>query len=416
MSNSLEQLREKTSQSRKILVYGAGNQGRGMVYILQKHGVEPIAFVDRNPELQGRTIAGIPVWGPSILADPGAADRFFVIIAAFFFEKEVSNLLEAQGFYTGISYLPYSLLKSNDYALEVSGVCNLHCIACPRASRRPSGRHTGMMSLENFEKVIAKLKSEDPFISNIQLYQWGEPTLNPNLPAMIRHARGKDILCTLSSNLNHSADFASLIESRPECFRISVSGTGDDYAVTHTGGNWETFLAHAEKIAELRDEIYPEMKIELYHHLYRGKSDIQREQLTDICCRLHFEYHPVPAYLISLDDVLNYCEGESLPETAQQARELLLVDLDEGLARAKAEASLPCDSLRVTLINADLSVSNCMMYFDLEGNTCTRSFLETPMEEIFAQRRASMLCKRCRKHGIHRYCGIYAHLGEQSRY
>jgi pyruvate-formate lyase-activating enzyme len=416
MTNSLEQLREKTIGGRRILVYGAGNQGRGMANILQKHDIEPVGFVDRIPELQGRAIAGIPVYAPSILSDKGSVDRFFVVIAAFFFEKDVSNLLETLGYFRGISYLPYSALKPNDYALEVSGICNLHCMACPRASRRSSGRYSKMLSLENFQKVIAKLQQEDPFVSNIQLYQWGEPTLNPALPSMIRYAREKGILCTLSSNLNHGADFSSLIESRPECFRISVSGTGDDYEVTHTGGRWTVFLSHAEKIAKLRNEIYPGMKIELYHHLYKGKPDIQREQLAEFCYRFHFEYHPVPAYLISLDDVLNYCEGKPLPEKARQARELLLVDLDEGLARAKAEASLPCDSLRVTLINADLSVSTCMMYFDPDGNTCTQNFLETPMDEILNQRKISVLCKRCRKQGIHRYCGIYAQLGEQSRY
>jgi hypothetical protein len=135
-----------------------------------------------------------------------------------------------------------------------------------------------------------------------------------------------------------------------------------------------------------------------------------------MCQRFDFEFHPVPAYLISLDDVLGYCEGRPLPDAAKRVRELLLVDTDEGLALAKKEAPLPCDALRVLMINADLSVSTCMMYYDPDGNTVATNFLTTSIEDITAKRAVSSLCIRCRRHGIHRYCGIYAKISERERY
>ena len=92
------------------------------------------------------------------------------------------------------------------------------------------------MGLESFKQVVDKIRREDAFVGNIQLYQWGEPTLNRHLPDMIRYAREVGMLCTVSSNLNHPADFRALMASRPECLRISVSGTGERYAITHTGG------------------------------------------------------------------------------------------------------------------------------------------------------------------------------------
>jgi len=134
-----------------------------------------------------------------------------------------------------------------------------------------------------------------------------------------------------------------------------------------------------------------------------------------LCARFDFEYHPVPAYLISLDDVLGYCEGQPLPDTACEARKLLLVDLDEGLTLAKKEANLQCDALRMVLINADLSVSCCMMFYDPQDNTCAENYLQTPIEEITAKRIGAALCLRCRRHGIHRYCGVYAKIGEEKR-
>ena len=416
MTDSIELLIGKVTEGRQILVYGAGNQGRGVVHTLQQRGVETAGFIDRNPDLQGRTLAGLPVLAPSVLIEPGTPDSLFVIIATFFFEREISAWFESHGFTKGLNYLPYSELKPRDYAVEVSGVCNLRCISCPRAERRPTNRNLTMMDLESFKKVINKIRHEDPFVGNIQLYQWGEPTINKNLPDMIHYARLNGILCTISSNMNYPADFRAILESRPECLRISVSGTGESYAVTHTGGNWNSFVTNVETVAGLRREIYPEMKVELYYHRYKHSIGSQQELIAEMCNKYDFEFHPVPAYLISLDDVLGYCEGKPLPDAAKHVRELLLVDIDEGLARAKAEASLTCDALRVVMINANLSVSTCMMYYDPDGNTCAPDFLATSIEDITARRPTSPLCARCRKYSIHRYCGIYAKISEEERY
>jgi hypothetical protein len=416
MTDSIKLLTGKISEGRNILVYGAGNQGRGVVHTLQQQGVETAGFIDRNPDLQGRSLAGLPVLAPSVLIESGAVDSLFVIIATFFFERDVSTYLESHGFTKGLNYLPYRELKPRDYAVEVSGVCNLRCISCPRAERRPTNRNLSMMDLESFKKVIDKIRREDPFVGNIQLYQWGEPTINKLLPDMIRYARENDILSTISSNLNYTADFRAIIESRPECLRISVSGTDESYAITHTGGNWNFFVSNVETVAGLRREIYPEMKVELYYHRYKHSTGSQQKQIAEMCKRYDFEFHPVPAYLISLDDVLGYCEGKPLPDAAKHVRELLLVDIDEGLALAKAEASLACDALKVVMINADLSVSTCMMYYDPDGNTCATDFLATSIEDITARHPTSPLCARCRKYGIHRYCGIYAKISEEERY
>ncbi len=352
---------------------------------------------------------------PEHLQKKSAKDTFFVIIAAFFFKHEIAEYLESQGFSKDSGYISYDTLKPHDYVIEISGACNLRCIACPRADSHSATRPPVMMSLENFRRIIAKIRREDPFTGNVQLYQWGEPTLNKDLPAMVQHARDNDILCGISSNLNHAADFRQLITARPECLRISASGTGDAYGITHTGGNWKIFVANVEALARLRRQIYPDMKVELYYHRYKHSIGKPQEQVAKLCHKLGFEFHPVPAYLISLDDVLAYCEGKPLPIPAQRARKKLLVDLDEGLALARQEISMECDAFRVLMINADLSVSTCMMYYYPAGNTISDNFLETPLEEIVARRSTAALCPKCKKYGIHRYCGVYAKISEEER-
>jgi len=81
------------------------------------------------------------------------------------------------------------------------------------------------------------------------------------------------------------------------------------------------------------------MKVELYYHRYKHSLGIQQEQVKEMCRRFDFEFHPVPAYLISLDDVMGYCEGKPLPNTGTECKRIVAGrHRQKGLVRAKAEA------------------------------------------------------------------------------
>lgn len=402
---SLDELRAGIGQ-RRLFVWGAGNQGRGITRVLLEHGIVPSGYIDRSPDLIGTKVAGIPVLTPEILATV-PRETIFIIIAVFFHEQEISTICQEHDLKPGREYIHYSSLKPRDYSVDVAGSCNLRCISCPRASGT-KGPGSGLMTLADFCKVIDKIRREDPFVGNIQLYQWAEPTLNKNLPEMISYAREKGIYSAISSNLNRNVDYRDIVAARPEWFRISASGWGDQYEITHTGGCWDIFLNNLKQVALLRQQMYPEMKLELYYHLYRHSIGKGLLRFRDLCKELGIEFHPVYAYLISLDDVLRYQEGAPLPEAARQAQERMLLDLDEGLGIARREAALACDAFRSIHINADLSVSNCMMYFYPEENRAVANFLEHGVVEIMELRRRCALCKRCMRHGMHRYCGAYS--------
>lgn len=392
---------------RNLYVWGAGNQGRGIARVLSENGIAPSGFIDNSPTMHGKVVSGIKVQNPEIISGQ-FQDNNFILIAVYFYENEISDICRSLGLHQGVDFIHYSALKPRDYAIDISGSCNLRCISCPRASKNKDNPYAGFMSLDNFKSVVEKIKREDPFVGNIQLYQWGEPTLNKYLPAMIEYAREQGILCAISSNLNNNINYRSIIAARPEWFRFSASGWGNSYEITHTGARWELFVQNLKHISALRKEFYPEMKVELYYHLYKHSTGAALRNFRDLCGELTIEFHPVYAYLISLDDVLRFQEGLPLPDSAKQARDLMLLDIEEGLEIAQSESTLPCDAFRSILINADLSVSNCMMFYYPEDNRAVENFLDNDANTITTIRRNCNLCKRCMKFGIHRYCGAYS--------
>jgi hypothetical protein len=391
---------------RDLYLWGAGNQGRGMARVLIQNSIGPVGYIDRSPDLTGKTIGRIKVERPNILKN--TSKNIFVIITTFFYEQDIASILKSYGLKHGTDFIHYSQLKPRDYSIDISGTCNLRCLSCARASFGRRASSPGMMSLESFKQVIDKIKREDPFVGNIQLYQWGEPTLNRKLPEMIRYAAGENILSAVSSNLNADADYERIVESKPEWFRVSASGWGKAYEIAHTGGDWETFLKNFVKVAELKQSVHPDMKLELYYHVYTHSTGKGFAMFRNLCQKLGVEFHPVYAYLISLDDVLNYIEGVPLPPNANTINKNILLDLEKGLEIAKRECDMPCDTFRCIHINSDLSVSNCMMYFHPEGNRAVSNFLEHDTDSIMDRRKTCLLCKRCLKHGIHRYCGAYS--------
>jgi MoaA/NifB/PqqE/SkfB family radical SAM enzyme len=75
-------------------------------------------------------------------------------------------------------------------SIEVSSLCDRSCKYCP-AREQGKHREVGLMSTEIFEKALEWVLhfSRKGTQRELNLFGVGEPTLNPNLPAMIEKAR-----------------------------------------------------------------------------------------------------------------------------------------------------------------------------------------------------------------------------------
>lgn len=401
----IETLKEIATK-RSIWIWGAGNQGRGMAQSLMNLQLPVQGFIDHSQDQQRQSVFGKKVWSPDAFFKGDLRARF-VIVASFYFEKEIMDLCLKHGMSEDEDFVSYTRLKPFDYAVEVSGMCNLRCLSCPRAHGNSGHPSPGFMTLDAFKKVLDKIIAESPLVGNIQLYQWGEPLLNTHLPEIIQHANKLGVKCAVSSNLNLKTDYRTLIKSKPEWFRISCSGIGKNYEKTHAGGKWGRFFENLKQVSLWRNKYHPSMKVELFYHIYHHNNGKDLKQVKSICQSLGFEFHPVNAYLIGLDDVLHHLEGDALPHEARLAEEMLCIRLAEGMRLARKEKQLACSAMRCLLINADMRVSNCMMYYNREGNTAAEDYLKTPLVQIENRRKSCRLCRRCQAKAMHRYCNIY---------
>lgn len=97
--------------------------------------------------------------------------------------------------------------------LEITGICQLKCVHCYAESGPNGGR--GVMTTDDWEQVIDQAAA-----IGVKMVQFigGEPTLDPDLPRLIRHAFSRGLKVYVYSNLVHVTPELWDLFSRPGMF------------------------------------------------------------------------------------------------------------------------------------------------------------------------------------------------------
>ena len=91
------------------------------------------------------------------------------------------------------------LSKPFQYNIEPTNICNSKCPLCPTGMGTQQ-RSKGQMGFIEFKTIIDQIY---PYAYHLELYNWGEPFLNPEIIRMITYARRRKLVVYLSSNLNY---------------------------------------------------------------------------------------------------------------------------------------------------------------------------------------------------------------------
>ena len=94
----------------RVLIYGAGMTGTQLVQALRSHrAIEPVAFIDDNPALKGRTVSGLPVHAPARIAEiarAGRVDRVVLAMPSLSPPKQAQIARRLQGLGLDVQSLP----------------------------------------------------------------------------------------------------------------------------------------------------------------------------------------------------------------------------------------------------------------------------------------------------------------------
>jgi len=137
------------------------------------------------------------------------------------------------------------------YFIDPINMCNLRCPLCP-TGRGVLARPPGRMALADLKGVVDEIA---PYAYRVELYNWGEPLLHPEIFDMIAYVSQRHISVGLSSNLNHLDDNMArrLVDSGLNQLVVSIDGaTQESYEAYRRRGRLDVVLKNLELLLETR--------------------------------------------------------------------------------------------------------------------------------------------------------------------
>ena len=157
------------------------------------------------------------------------------------------------------------LTRPVEIALEASSICQLKCPLCPtsKGENRKNAIRSGYLKFKDFKMLIEK----NPGIKLIELSNWGEIFLNPELKKIIKFAyeKGIGLKAVNGANLNNASDevLEYLVKYRFRRLLVSIDGASNEtYKIYRKGGNFNKVIENIKKINNYKkkhDSSHPEL-------------------------------------------------------------------------------------------------------------------------------------------------------------
>lgn len=386
--------------NRTVYIYGVNLEGIGICRMFLHHGITVGGFLDtrffENNEWLHKKV--IP---PSVFFKNANPEELFIIIGTKSRElkKEIINQCLRHNFFENQGYANAIELCSYMPTIETAGVCNLRCLSCSVGTK--GFRQGGLMTLDNYNLILKKMISEIPLLNSVCLYLWGEPLLNPHLADIIKSTADKGIACEISTNLNQCKNLEPVIKATPDVLIIPCSGIGENYELTHTGGNWNQFKSNLYKLREYIDNYNSQTIVKIAYHLYTHNMSEDYSTIELIAEELGFYFMPIVANLF-IDEVHAYAaQNKPLPPTMLKANKFLWYPVDEQLKYAYQMRDKYCPHKKAfPTVRWNSSVVLCC---NSPTPTISDNYLHTSLKKLDSLRFNHHRCNTCKKLGLHRF-------------
>ncbi len=403
---------------KNILIWGTGQRGQEAFKTLSRYTelYKIAAFGDNDINKIGKTFYERPVWGSDMLKQSGKIDCIFVASSA---SKEIREQLKkvvAIPIYDDMAHLVLQRIS-----IDISGFCNAKCKWCVtgRRNRREQGvRKKQYMHYDFFVQIYEYLISKSMIVpdTEIMLYSWGEPLLNPDYIRIVEFLAEKRQTFSVSTN----ASVAPMVEKADAyrgctAFTFSMPGfSQQSYDQIHK----LSFEKVKENIKRITDNMYSygfQGDGSLSWHVYKFNMH-EMAAAREFAESLNLRFHAYYPYFNGLSLTQKYLEGHLADEKDDIENDFFFEHV-EGLLRQRPEG-YKCFLDKIISIDHKGRLVLCCASDD----ECRDYIWETvtsveSVDDLWAlrgQMLQSDTCKLCRKLHFDYWVGMNPKFGEIS--
>jgi hypothetical protein len=142
--------------------------------------------------------------------------------------------------------------ETNTLRLEAATICQLACPSCATTHGRVKAQiGAGFLKFDHFRRIV----DENPWLWEIELSNWGEIFLNPDIERIIAYAYERSVALTAynGANLNHVREsvLEALVRYKFRAITCSIDGaTQGTYEIYRRRGDLDRVLANIRMLNE----------------------------------------------------------------------------------------------------------------------------------------------------------------------
>jgi MoaA/NifB/PqqE/SkfB family radical SAM enzyme len=290
-------------------------------------------------------------------------------------------------------------VKTYDFLyFDIVGTCNAKCRFClTGASKHPKG---GIIETDKFQRAVEILFENKLITHNTEfaLYNWGEPTLHPELGKIINVLQDRNIRYSLSTNAGKAVQF------QPEWFknlhgmRISMCGfSQESYDKIH-GLDFEEVKANIISIVKVAEKAgYNTSRISIAQHIYQFNTH-EVSKLQEFSEELKVYFDPYYAFINDWTRAKKYIANTLEPQDWKEISQNIFCHfIQKRLDKHPKNQCYQFDILNLDERGNILPC--CVLPRDHEEYVMTNIFDENFMEKL-AQWQPTETCIKCMQSGL----------------
>ncbi len=279
--------------------------------------------------------------------------------------------------------------------LDASTVCQLKCPSCPTASGETGKKlGIGFLKFSDFKNIVDK----NPWVSNIELSNWGEIFLNKELIKIVEYAYENNVALQADANLNNVTEdiLEALVKYGFRAITCSIDGASPEtYSLYRVGGNFQQVIENIKTINKFKAQYNSRYPILYWQFIVFGHNEQEISKARRMARDLYMEFR----LKLSWDDLYgNLFSPIKNAELVRKETGLGVASRSEFREKYGREYILRDCCLNLWInphINYDGKVLGCCInYWDDYGNAFKDGLKECLNNEKINYARAMLMGKR----------------------
>ena len=184
-------------------------------------------------------------------------------------------------------------MPPHSVSLDVATVCQLKCPSCPTAQGIITKNiGTGFLKFEDFKRFI----QDNPSVTHIELSNWGEIFLNPDLEKMLKFAYQYNVALSANNgvNLNRVAYgmLEGLVKYKFRSLSCSIDKTSQKvYSIYRVKGNFDQVIDHIKTINVFKQKYRSPYPVLRWQYVTFGHNEHEITKAREMAKELNMSFY-----------------------------------------------------------------------------------------------------------------------------